>query len=93
MGPGRGYTGVLPSCSQDPIFSHILALEPTYGQMKAILAVLMRFPKMGLEWVQIWVQNGLRMTLQDHPSRWSPDALRSPYIPTSETLWLRIGTI
>ena len=35
--------------------------------MKAILRNMMRFPKMGLEWVLEWVYNDLRMTILDHP--------------------------
>ena len=37
--------------SQDPIFSIYLVLDPTHGQMRAILVSMMRFPRMGLEWV------------------------------------------
>ena len=46
---GRGYTGVLPSPSQVPIFSIYLASGPTYGQMKAKLDSFMRFLRLGLE--------------------------------------------
>ena len=51
VGTGEGYTGTLPSPSQYPYFSHILALSPTHGQMKAYFMVLMRFPRKGQEWV------------------------------------------
>ena len=43
VGGGRGYTGTHPYPPMDPylvIFSHKM---PTYGQMKAILEVPMRF--------------------------------------------------
>ena len=36
----EGYTGTQARLIPGPIFSHILALERPYGQMKAILSVL-----------------------------------------------------
>ena len=42
---GRGYTGYPASPSQGPIFSHIQPQSPTYGQMRAILRLIMRFPR------------------------------------------------
>ena len=52
---GRGYTGYYPASSQDPIFNIFKAKGPTYGQMKAILEVSMRFLRKGpgrvLEWI------------------------------------------
>ena len=44
---GEGYTGYYPALSQGPIFSIFKAGSPTYGQMKAILSGLMRFPEIG----------------------------------------------
>ena len=39
------YTGYQPSTIPGPIFNIFLRLGPTYGQMKAILRLLMRFPR------------------------------------------------
>ena len=70
--------------SPGPIFSIFKAKSPTYGQMKAILEVLMRFPRMGLG----WVQNGSRIDLRiDLPgtSQTGPEiALRSLISRTSD---------
>ena len=64
VGTGGCYTGTPPVPSQDTIFSIFWVQGPTHGQMKAILEVLLRFPRMGLERVPERVQNGLRMTLR-----------------------------
>ena len=40
--------GTHPDQSQDPIFSIFKAQGPTYGQMKAILEVSLRFPRIDL---------------------------------------------
>ena len=40
---GRGYTGYYPATVPDPIFIIFSLRDPTYGQMKAILEVSMRF--------------------------------------------------
>ena len=45
------YTGTPPVPSRDPYLVNLKAKAPTHGQMKAILSTLMRFPRMGLEWV------------------------------------------
>ena len=45
----EGYTGTQPAPVPDPNISHILALSPTYGQMKENYWYFMRFPEMGLE--------------------------------------------
>ena len=34
VGGREGYTGTQPGHLTDPIFSHILAISPTHGQMK-----------------------------------------------------------
>ena len=41
------YPGYYPGPSQVPILSIFLGLSPTNGQMKAIVRLMMRFPKMG----------------------------------------------
>ena len=43
VGGWEGYTGTQPQPSQGPIFSIFKVKGPTYGQMKAILEVSMRF--------------------------------------------------
>ena len=37
---GEGYTGTQPTLIPGPIFNLFLRLEPTHGQMKAILCIL-----------------------------------------------------
>ena len=44
-GGWEGYTGTTPSTIPGPIFSHIPEVRASYGQMKAILEVFMRFPE------------------------------------------------
>ena len=44
-GGWEGYTGTPPDYPPGPIFSLFLVNEPTHGQMKAILDILMRFPR------------------------------------------------
>ena len=51
-GPGGLYR-VLPGTHPGPIFSLFLAQGPTHGQMKLNNEILMRFPRMGPERVQI----------------------------------------
>ena len=45
VGTWEGYTGTPPGPLPGPIFSIYLRLRPTHGQMKAILSVLLRFPR------------------------------------------------
>ena len=51
VGRWEGYTGYYPAPISGPIFNIFQEAEPTHGQMKAIPWIMMRFPKMGLEWV------------------------------------------
>ena len=64
VGTGEGYTGTQPRPSQDPYLVLIQPQGPTYGQMKVKKSILMRFPRMGLEWVQKRSRIDLRLTLQ-----------------------------
>ena len=61
-----GREGVLPGTQPGPIpgpIFNIFRLQgPTHGQMKAFSEVSVRFPRMGLEWVQNWPRIDLRMT-------------------------------
>ena len=54
VGTGEGYTGYYPVTLQDPYLTYFQGSGPTYGQMKAISSILMRFPEIGsridLEW-------------------------------------------
>ena len=50
--PGGAIPGTTQAPSQGPIFSIFQVIDPTHGQMKAFLVNSMRFPRMGLEWVQ-----------------------------------------
>ena len=52
---GWAIPGTNPAPTQDPIFNIFSLKVPTQGQMKAILEVSVRFPRMGLEWVLEWV--------------------------------------
>ena len=47
----EGYTGYYPQPSQDPYLVINLALGPTHGRMKAKFSKMMRFLRLGLEWV------------------------------------------
>ena len=76
-GGWEGYTGYLARPSQDPIFSIFKAISPTYGQMKAIYEVFMRFPSMGLERVQKRSRIDLRIDLPDTSQTGPEIALRS----------------
>ena len=92
-GPGGVLYRVLPQDRPRTIFSLFLRQVPTYGQMKAILSIMMRFPIKGPERVQNSLRIDPRMTLQMTLQDWSPDGPPDPYIQTSDIPWSIIGLI
>ena len=75
-GLGGAIPGTIPSPSQDPYLVIFSLKAHTYGQMKAILMVLMRFPENGSRIDLELTRIDLRMTLPDTLPGWSPDALQ-----------------
>ena len=57
VGTWVGYTGYQTGPSRTMVLRVQPVNDPTHGQMKAILVFIMRFPRMGLEWVLEWLQN------------------------------------
>ena len=75
-GSREGYTGYYPVPSQYPHLTIFQPQSPTHGQMKAISKVSMRFPRMGLDRVQIWSRIDLRINPQTGPEMTSESTLR-----------------
>ena len=92
VGGWEGYTGTPTQPSQGP-YIHIYKAEgPTHGQMKGKSEVLMRFLRLGLEWVPELTQNDPRIDPPDDPPDWSRDDPQMTISRTSDIQWSRIGS-